>query len=175
MSKHTTARELLVEAARIIGEKEYEEFAHSIPLGFLKIQTALDILDSGIGLDSDADEFVKNPNNLSGFKNYQNIVGLQFHHQDLTKGVPPNVAREIMNDIKIATEEFELPIGAFVDISGKRCIHCGAGVFSTEQGQAPSVIEGVTKDKRTSVPDISIRLSWKPAETFRAVWFIRRV
>lgn len=80
-----------------------------------------------------------------------------------------------MNDTKIATEEFDLPIGAFVDISGKRCIHCGSGVFSTEQGKAPSVLEGVVENKTTCVPDISTRLSWSPAKMFRAVWFIGRV
>ena len=44
---------------------------------FLCMQTALDILDSGLGLDDDATEFSRLEGNLTGIRNFQQLTGLR--------------------------------------------------------------------------------------------------
>lgn len=67
-----TARSLLLSAAKVVGGMQHGEF----PGGFLLIQTAIDVLETGRGLDDDVSGLLQDDALCSGVKNYAKIVGL---------------------------------------------------------------------------------------------------
>jgi len=67
-----TPRSLLLSAAKVVGEMQHGKF----PGGFLLIQTAIDVLETGRGLGDDASDLPHDDSLFSGVKNYAKIVGL---------------------------------------------------------------------------------------------------